>query len=144
MNIPQLCVLHTIFKLDFEKLISMSTSLSKNLLSISECSLFEFTTCVVYMLCMYWTLHKWFNLWHCPVCMEILIHIVWIIDVYTHVKIFTLISQVSDSMMLLVHIFHIYCNICTRHICDIYVHICDRHICVHICNIWAAPRKKGP
>ena len=58
---------------------------------------------------------------------------------YTHVKIFTLVSQVSDSMMLLVHIFHIYCNICTRHICDIYVHICDRHICnicVHICNIY--------
>ena len=56
---------------------------------------------------------------------------------YTHVKIFTLVSQVSDSMMLFVHIFHIYCNICTRHICDIYVHICDRHICnicVHICN----------
>ena len=54
--------------------------------------------------------------------MEILIiHIVWIIDVYTHVKIFTLVSQVSDSMMLLVHIFHIYCNICTKHICNIYV-----------------------
>ena len=34
-----------------------------------------------------WTLHKWFYLWHCPVCMEILIiHMVWIIDVYTHVK----------------------------------------------------------
>ena len=49
VNIPKLCVLHTIFKLDFETLISMSTSLSKNLLSISECSLFEFTTCVVYM-----------------------------------------------------------------------------------------------
>ena len=27
----------------------MSTSLSKNLFSISECSLFEFITCVVYM-----------------------------------------------------------------------------------------------
>ena len=82
-----------------------------------------------------WTLPKWFYLWHCPVCMEILIiHIVWIIDVYTHVKIFTLVLQVSDSMMLLVHIFHIYCNICTRHICDIYVHICD--IYVHICNIY--------
>ena len=38
------------------------------------------------------------------------------------VKIFTLVLQVSDSMMsLLVHIFHVYCNICTRHICDIYV-----------------------
>ena len=29
VNIPKLCVLHTVFKLDFEKLISMSTSLSK-------------------------------------------------------------------------------------------------------------------
>ena len=75
------------------------------------------------------TLHKWFYLWHCPVCMEILIiHIVWIIDVYTHVKIFTLVSEVSDSMMLLVHIFHIYCNICTEHICDIYVHICNIYV----------------
>ena len=65
----------------------------------------------------------------CHVCMEILIiHIVWIIDVYTHVKIFTLVSQVSDSMMLLVHIFHIYCNICTKHICDIYVHICNIYV----------------
>ena len=27
----------------------MSTSLSKNLFSISECSLFEFITCVVYI-----------------------------------------------------------------------------------------------
>ena len=104
----------------------MSTSLSKNLFSISECSLFEFIT---YVHVCIWTLHKWFYLWHCPVCMEILIiHIVWIIDVYTHVKIFTLVSQVSDSMMLLVHIFHIYCNICIRHICDIYVHICNIYL----------------
>ena len=75
------------------------------------------------------TLPKWFYLWHCPVCMEILImHKVWIIDVYTHVKIITLVLQVSDSMMLLVHIFHIYCNICTRHIFDIYVHICNIYV----------------
>ena len=46
----------------------------------------------------------------------------------THVKIFILVSQVSDSMMLLVHIFHIYCNICTRHICDIYVNICNIYV----------------
>ena len=103
----------------------MSTSLSKTLFSISECSLFEFITCVVYI----HVFEHCFYLWHCPVCMEILIiHIVWIIDVYTHVKIFTLVSQVSDSMMLLVHIFHIYCNICTRHICDIYVDICNIYV----------------
>ena len=79
-----------------------------------------------------WTLHKWFYLWHYPVCMEIfIIHIVWIIDVYTYVKIFTLVSPVSDSMMLLVHIFHIYCNICTRHICDIYV--TDIYVTLYVC-----------
>ena len=50
VNRPKLCVLHTIIKLDFEIiLISMSTSLPKNLFSISECSLFEFITCVVNM-----------------------------------------------------------------------------------------------
>ena len=78
----------------------------------------------------------------CHVCMEILIiHIVWIIDVYTHVKIFTLVSQVIDSMMFLVHIFHIYCNICTKHICDIYV--TDIYITymsvTHIINICLLP-----
>ena len=59
----------------------------------------------------------------------IIIHIVWIIDVYTHVKIFTLVLvQVRASMMLPVHIFYIYCNIFTRHICDIYVHIFNLYV----------------
>ena len=85
-----------------------------------------------------WTLPKWFYLWHCPMCMEtLIIHIVWIIDVYvtvTHVKIFTLVLQVSESMMLLVHIFQIYCNICTRHIFDIYVHICNIYVTdIYVC-----------
>ena len=111
----------------------MSTSLSKNLFSISEWSLFEFITCLDVHVCI-WTLHKWFYLWNCPVCMEILIiHIVWMIDVYTHVKIFTLVSQVSDSMMLLVpYISHLLQYMYL----DIYVIVYVTYMW-HICNIYA-------
>ena len=99
----------------------MSTSLSKNISVFQNALYLNLCHCIVYMYVFEHCIND-FYLWHCPVCMEILIiHIVWIIDVYTHVKIFTLVSQVNDSMMLLVHIFHIYCNICTRHICNIYV-----------------------
>ena len=48
----------------------MSTSLSKNLFSISECSLFEFITCVVYMYVFEHCIND-FICGICPVCMEI-------------------------------------------------------------------------
>ena len=71
----------------------------KNLFSISECSLFEFITCVVYMYVFEHCIND-FIFWHSPVCLKILIiHIVRIIDVNTHVKIFTLVLQVSDSLV---------------------------------------------
>ena len=130
VNRPKLvCVLHTIFKLDFENYINFYVNyfIKKPFQYFRMLSIWIYHMCSIHI-CI-WTLPKWFYLWHCPVCMEILIiHIVWIIDVYTHVKIFTLVLQVTDSMMLLVHIFHIYCNICTRHICDIYVHICNIYV----------------